>query len=183
MVNVIVLFSKIEEAKSIKNLLVRNGIGVTHICTTGAQAAHAADICDDGIIICGYRYPDMIFSELADNIPEYFDMIVITSKGNYEACRDSGITCLTMPLKSQDFVRTVSLTLDNILWERKKRKNRPKERTEEEKKVIKSAKMKLMSDMNFDEQEAHRYLQKNSMDKGINIVEMSYMVLENTAVF
>ena len=41
MVNVIVLFAKIEEAKSIKNLLVRHGINVTQVCTTGAQAAQA----------------------------------------------------------------------------------------------------------------------------------------------
>ena len=51
MVNVIVLFAKIEEAKSIKNLLVRHGINVTQVCTTGAQAAQAADACDDGLII------------------------------------------------------------------------------------------------------------------------------------
>ena len=143
MVNVIVLFAKIEEAKSIKNLLVRHGINVTQVCTTGAQAAQAADACDDGLIICGYQYPDMLFSELAANIPDYFD----------------------------------------ILWERKKRKTKPKERTEDEKKVIKAAKLKLMNDNGFDEQGAHRYLQKKSMDNGINIVEMAYMILEHTALF
>lgn len=182
MVNIIVLFAKIEEARSIKNLLIRNGIGVTQICTTGAQAVHLADAYDDGIIICGYRYPDMICTELAENLPVSFDMIVISSKGNFEACRDSGIVCLTMPLKTQDFIDTVSLTAENILWERKKRKSKPKERTEEEKKVIKAAKLKLIADYNFDEQEAHRYLQKKSMDHGINIVEMSYMVLNEISL-
>ena len=34
MVNVIIVFPKIEEAKSIKNLLIRNGISVTKVCTT-----------------------------------------------------------------------------------------------------------------------------------------------------
>lgn len=119
MVNVIVLFAKIEEAKSIKNLLVRHGINVTQVCTTGAQAAQAADACDDGLIICGYQYPDMLFSELAANIPDYFDMLVIASRVHYEACRESGITCLPMPLRTQDFINTVSLTVENILWERK----------------------------------------------------------------
>ncbi|MGN0394201.1 MAG: ANTAR domain-containing response regulator [Coprococcus sp.] len=185
MVNVIVLFSKIEEAKSIKNLLVRNGISVVKICTTGAQAAQAADDCDDGLIICGYKFQDMLYSELLVNLPECFDMIVISSKRNYEDCRESGVVCLTMPLKTQDFVNTVSLTIENLLWERKKRKQRqkPKERTEEEKKVITSAKLKLMSEYNYDEQCAHRYLQKKSMDNGINIVEMAYMVLNDTGFF
>lgn len=31
------------------------------------------------------------------------------------------------------FINTVSLTVENILWERKKRKTKPKERTEDEK--------------------------------------------------
>ena len=163
--------------------MVRHGINVTHVCTTGAQAAQAADACDDGLIICGYQYPDMLFSELAANIPDYFDMLVIASRVHYEACRESGITCLPMPLRTQDFINTVSLTVENILWERKKRKTKPKERTEEEKKVIKAAKLKLMDDNGFDEQGAHRYLQKKSMDNGINIVEMAYMILEHTALF
>ena len=74
-------------------------------------------------------------------------------------------------------------TIENLLWERKKRKSQPKERTEEEKKVIKAAKLKLMNDYEYDEQGAHRYLQKKSMDHGINIVEMAYMILNNTDSF
>ena len=182
-VNVIVLFSKIEEAKSIKNLLIRNGISVTKVCTTGAQAAQAADACDDGVLICGYRYPDMLYSDLENYIPKYFDMIVLSHKKNYEEVRDSGVVCLTMPIKSIDFVNTVSITIENLLWERKKRKSQPKERTEQEKKIIKTAKLKLMNDFEIDEQGAHRYLQKKSMDNGINIVEMAYMILDNSDCF
>ena len=33
--------------------------------------------------------------------------------------------------------------------------------------------------MDLMEQGAHRYLQKKSMDNGINIVEMAYMILAN----
>lgn len=120
MVNVIIVFPKIEEAKSIKNLLIRNGISVTKVCTTGAQAAQAADACDDGVIICGYKFLDMMYSDLENYIPKYFDMIVLSSKKNYEEVRDSGVVCLSMPIKSMDFVNTVSLTIENLLWERKR---------------------------------------------------------------
>ena len=43
------------------------------------------------------------------------------------------------------------------ILERKKRKTKPKERTEEEKKVIKAAKLKLMDDNGFDEQGALKF--------------------------
>ena len=183
MVNGLVVFPKIEEAKSIKNLLIRNGITVTKMCTTGAQAAQAVDACDDGLIICGYRYSDMMYCDLENYMPKGFEMIVLSSKKNYAEVQDSGVVCLSMPVKSMDFVNVVSLTIENILWERKKRKSTPKERTEEEKKVIKAAKLKLMNDFEYDEQGAHRYLQKKSMDHGINIVEMSYMILDNSSDF
>ena len=120
MVNVIIVFPKIEEAKSIKNLLIRNGISVTKVCTTGAQAAQAADACDDGVIICGYKFLDMMYSDLENYIPKYFDMIVLSSKKNYEEVRDSGVVCLSMPIKSMDFVNTVSLTIENLLWVEKR---------------------------------------------------------------
>lgn len=132
MVNVIIVFPKIEEAKSIKNLLIRNGISVTKVCTTGAQAAQAADACDDGVIICGYKFLDMMYSDLENYIPKYFDMIVLSSKKNYEEVRDSGVVCLSMPIKSMDFVNTVSLTIENLLWERKRespgRRREPRKR-------------------------------------------------------
>lgn len=183
MVNVIVLFPRIEEAKSIKNLLIRNGISVTNVCTTGAQAVQAADAYDDGVIICGYRYCDMMYSDLEACLPGEFDIIVLSSKKNYEEVRSSGAICLTMPLKSMDFIETVSRSIENILWERKKRKSKPKVRTEEEKKVITAAKLKLIDECRYSEQEAHRYLQKKSMDNGINIVEMAYMILNNSDYF
>lgn len=37
MTNIIVAFAKIEDAKSIKNILVKNGFGVTAVCTSGAS--------------------------------------------------------------------------------------------------------------------------------------------------
>ena len=40
-----------------------------------------------------------------------------------------------------------------------------------------------MHDFEYDEQSAHRYLQKKSMDNGINIVEMAYMILDNSDCF
>ena len=38
MSSVVVVFPKLEDAKSIRNLLVRNGVDVVGICTTGGEA-------------------------------------------------------------------------------------------------------------------------------------------------
>ena len=54
MSTLIVAFPKIEEAKAVRNLLVRKGYDVAIPCITGAQVINQADNLSDGIIICGY---------------------------------------------------------------------------------------------------------------------------------
>lgn len=66
MISVIVVFPKLEEAKSIKNLLVRNGIDVMAACTTAAQVINLTDDLDFGIVISGYKLIDMMYSELLE---------------------------------------------------------------------------------------------------------------------
>ena len=43
MTNVIVAFPKPEDAKSIRNILVKNGFPVVAVCTSGAQTLQYAD--------------------------------------------------------------------------------------------------------------------------------------------
>ena len=58
MVGIIVVFPNKDNATNIRNLLVRAGLNVTGVCTTGAQAMNYADSVDEGIIVCGYKLKD-----------------------------------------------------------------------------------------------------------------------------
>ena len=60
---------------------------------------------------------------------------------------------------------------------RKKLRSRPKQRTEEEKKILWEAKAVLMERNHMTEEEAHRYIQKCSMDSGTSLTETAQMVL------
>ena len=83
-----------------------------------------------------------------------------------------------MPLKAQELVETTNILLDGLYRKRKKRKAQPKQWTQEERAVIESAKMRLEVQKKMTEEEAHRYLQKRSMDTGVNIFETAQMILE-----
>lgn len=61
---------------------------------------------------------------------------------------------------------------------KKKQKSKPKVRSESDRKVITAAKELLMERNQMTEQEAHRYIQKLSMDSGNNIVETAIMIIE-----
>lgn len=177
MTNIIVVLPKPEDARGIKNVLVRNGFQVTGVCTTGAQAIGQADGLSDGIVICSFKLADMVYSELQECLPHGFEMLLMASDRLLSECEGSGIVCLSMPLKVNDLISTVAMMCEGIERRRRKAKLKPKVRSAEEEADIKAAKELLMARNHMTEEEAHRYLQKCSMDSGTNIVETARMVL------
>ena len=77
--NIIVVFPRTEDVKNIKNLLIRHGFEVLAACTSGAQVLNHADHMSDGIVICGYRLADMLYSELREELPANFEMLLVAS--------------------------------------------------------------------------------------------------------
>jgi response regulator NasT len=82
-----------------------------------------------------------------------------------------------MPIKVQDLIDTLQMMTYNYMRKKKKERNKPRERSQEERDVIQRAKLLLMERNNMSEEEAHRYIQKTSMDSGTNLVEMAEMIL------
>lgn len=177
MTNIIVALPKLEDAKVIKNVLARNGFSVVGVCTTGAQAISQADGLNDGIMICSYRLADMAHTQIHECLPPGFEMLLVASDNVLSQCEGEGIVCLSMPLKVQDLVSTIGMMSEGIARRRRKEKSKPKFRSAEEKAAIRDAKELLMGRNHMTEEEAHRYLQKRSMENGTNMAETALMVL------
>ena len=175
MISVIVVFPKLEEAKSIKSLLIRSGIDVFAACTTAAQVISYTDDLDYGIIVSGYKLVDMMYDELLEYLPDSFNMLLVASKRYYSECSASDIVCLSMPIRAADLVENVQIMYDSLYREMKRK---PVVRSEEEKQIIFHAKTMLMRQKGMTEEDAHHYLQKKSMDNGISMVETAHMVLD-----
>lgn len=177
MANIIVAFSKPEDAKSIKNILMRNGFLVIAVCTSGAQVLSQLDDLNSGIIVCGYRLTDMLYSELHDCMSPEFSMLMISSPSKWSAGTPEQVVCLPMPLKVHDLVGTLEMIVQAQARRRKKLRQQPKQRDEKERAIINQAKALLMERNNMTEEEAHRYIQKCSMDSGTNMLETAQMVI------
>jgi len=174
--NVIVAFPKLEDAKNIRNLLVRNGYHVAGVCTSGAQVLQFADQYENGIVICGYKITDMLYSNLHEYLPKQFQLLLVASQHVLSSCRDNDIVCLALPIKVHDLINTLEMMIAANARRRRRQKAKPRERSKEEKKIIEDAKKMLMERNNMSEEEAHRYLQKCSMDSGNSLVESAQMV-------
>lgn len=177
MASLIVVFPKIEDGKNIRNLLVRNGYSVVAVCTSGAQVLNYIDNLNSAIIVCGYKFTDMIYSDLHEYLPPNFEMLLVASQHVLSESTNQDIVCLSMPIKANDLINTIEMMVQTQARKRKKQKLKPKERNEEEKELIKQAKNLLMERNNLSEEEAHRYIQKCSMDSATNMVETAQMVL------
>lgn len=177
MTNVIVAFSKMENAKNIKNILMKNGFSVAAVCTSGAQAVNSADELGSGIVVCGSRFADMVYEEIYECLPKGMQMLLVASPGQWSGRAPEDVVCLGLPLKVQDLLSTLEMMTESLARRRKKIKSQPKERSKEEQEMIKQAKELLMERNHMTETEAHRYIQKCSMDSGTNMVETAQMIM------
>ena len=168
MSNIIVVFPKRENAVNIRNSLVRAGIEVSAVCLTGAN---------DGIVVCGYRFQDMQYTDLRESLPDTFDMLLVASADKWMDGLPDGVVGLPLPIKVYDLVNTVEMIQQTQSRKRRKRRETIRKRDDSQRKIIDQAKALLIERNNMSEEEAHRYLQKSSMESGTNMLETAQMVL------
>ena len=175
--SIIVAYAKAEDARRIRTLLVRSGLDVAAVTTSGAQALAQAEMLETGVIVCGYRLRDMLYRELAEDAPSGFRILVITSPVHLdEAVRMDNVLFLTTPVKTYELLQTLERM--EIPGPRRRRGlSSGFFRDEKEKESIEKAKAVLMERNSMTEPEAHRYLQKCAMDSGNKMTEAAEMIL------
>ena len=110
-------------------------------------------------------------------MPAGFEMLLIASNRGLSSVEGSGIMAVSMPLSTFELVNTLSMMQRKAVRRRRRENPRPKARSREEQEIIDNAKALLMERNHMTESEAHRYIQKCSMDNGTNLVETAQMVL------
>ncbi len=178
MADIIIAFPKLDDAKNLRKLLIRNGYDVNMVCDSGSQVMEAVNRLDGGILISGYRFHDMYYMELNDYLPKGFQMLLLASPAKLAECDIRDLVSLAMPFKVKDLLNTLEMMLVQYDRWRKKQKSRPKVRSESDRRVIHAAKALLIERNQMTEEEAHRYLQKLSMDSATNMVETAEMIVE-----
>lgn len=174
MSSIIVVFPKIENGRHMKDILLRQGFLVETVCTTGAQVLSTAQLMDGGIVVGCYRFKDMFYTELLEYLPRGFEMLLIASESVLDQYGSPDVMALTQPFKVCDLIDTLQMM---IAGQEKRLKSNKGERKAKDQKVIDNAKQLLMERNHMTEEEAHRYIQKTSMDSGTNMVETAQMIL------
>ncbi|MBR1742130.1 MAG: ANTAR domain-containing protein [Lachnospiraceae bacterium] len=177
MADIIVAFPRIEDAKNLRKLLMRNGYEIHAVCDSGAQIMDAVNRSDGGIVISGYRFSDMYYREIYDYLPKGFQLLLLASPAKLSENDISDMLTLPMPFKMQDLFHTIDMMMVEYRRYQKRQKRKPKARSETEEKTILKCKELLMERNGMTEDEAHHYIQKLSMDGGNSFSETAEMIL------
>lgn len=174
--SIIVAMPKIDDAKRIGEMLRSRGIHGIELCTTGSAILSRVHDLDSGIVICTRRFKDMYYNEVAESLPDYFEMLLLITQEGMDYY-PSNVVTITMPFRASDLLSSVEMMSMQLERRLRKLRTKPKKRDEEEQKCINEAKRLLMERNNMTEPEAFRYIQKCSMDSSTNMVETAQMIL------
>lgn len=172
--SIVIALPKIEDARKLRRVLENHGFSVAAVGSSASGVLSHLYELESGVLICGYRLPDMNYLELKECIPSGFEMLLLASARTLSEVPDS-VLCVKMPVKASDLVNTVHMMLTQ--QQRRRKKKKVKARSQKEQNYISNAKMVLMQRNHLSEEEAYRYIQKNSMDSGTNMVETAQMIL------
>lgn len=171
---VIVAFESEKTCLRIKEILEGSNTASCIVCRSTDQVKRMVNKYPISTVICGYKFPDASAEVLFDDLPITCAMLVVANQGMLEMCENREIFKLATPVSKQDLLSTVGMLLQ--MGRRLERFVRPRRKDEDET-IIAEAKAHLMAEQGMSEEEAHRYLQKKSMNTGAKMVYTAQMVL------
>ena len=126
-------------------------------------------------VVCGYKFKDESAEQLFYDLPPASALLVVARPDQIELLSDD-VFHIAAPVSRSDLCVAVGMVLQ--MSRRLERALRPK-RNQEENAVVEKAKRVLMEQRGMTEEEAHRFIQKKSMDMGAKMVQTAILILEN----
>ncbi|NLT11351.1 MAG: ANTAR domain-containing protein [Clostridiaceae bacterium] len=188
---VIIGFSDQQMASKIRDIMIRNGINVRGIAHSGSALLRLTLLEDGGgLVVCGSELKDMTAYQLFSQLSEDFDVLVLAAipPTGFFPEEASGLFFLSAPIFSEElafYSKTLLDTRQMPMATYKRESRRKKDvfdqktlRSPEETRDIQMAKMVLIERRHFSEEEAHRYLQKESMQRGLRMATLARQILD-----
>ena len=174
MEKIIVAFAKEESGRRIRDILESSGTASCVVCRSAAEVKRVVSKQRISAVVCGYKFHDESAEHLFEDLPPSCAMLMVAAQGMLEMCGNDDIFKLASPVSRGDLIASVRLLLQ--VGRRLEKMTRPR-RSEEEKAVVEQAKAVLMASRGISEEEAHRHLQKRSMDSGSRLLDTARQVL------
>jgi len=159
MAKIIVAFPDKDVCRKIAGALESEGLEVFRSCMTGNEVMRAFTQCQDGLLICAVRFPDRTADALAWDLGDRAVVLVVGHPDQLDLCEHPDIFRQPLPFNRSELLSAVRMLLQ--LHDHRMPKRKPSQQS-----VIMEAKSLLMTAAGLTEPEAHRALQRYSMQHG-----------------
>jgi len=171
---IIVAFDSQDTLSRISSILESGGLSANVTCRSGAEAIRAAKKMQVSIVICGYKLSDMTADALAYTLGETAMVLVVARPAQLELCEEESIFKLAMPISKGDLL--ASLSMLRQFHQKQLKTSRPRYNAERDALIIR-AKEILMDKNHMTEEQAHRFIQKKSMDSGSRLEDTARLII------
>lgn len=178
MSSILVANTNEDSAKKIAAVLRSGGLNVSGVCAAGSQVINFTNRhYQGGVVVCSEKLKDMPSVNLPRVVGSNYDFVFILKAQPANPTDNQAYIGLFMPINRIELISTVNMLLDlsgiSSLSIKKKLANP----SLDEKGVIESAKNLLIERNHMTEAQAHRFIQKKSMDNGKKMVETALIIL------
>ncbi|CAB1245106.1 ANTAR domain protein [Ruminococcaceae bacterium BL-6] len=178
MASVIIANSNKDSARRIGAVLKSSGLLLSGICTTGAQVMEMTNYhYRGGVVVCSLDLPDLPAADLPGMARNY-DFLFIAKPFQAGMVPALESACLMTPLRKPELSASVYMFLNLSDPVSPAVKKKIASGALDAKEIVGRAKALLMERNYFTEPQAHRFLQKKSMDTGKKLAETAMVVLE-----
>lgn len=168
-------FEHEKSAHRVKELLERDGTASCLLCKTADQVRRVVRLQRIYVVVCGYKLPDVSGEALFDDLPDTCAMLMIANQAMLDLCGNGDIFKLSSPVSKENLIASVRMLLQ--MEHRMEQYIRPR-RSNEERELIDRAKQLLMTRHGMTEEEAHRLIQRRSMESGTKMIQTAQLILE-----
>ena len=175
MQDVVVAFESDANSAKIKEILESEGEFSCLVCRSAAEVKRIVHKQHRSLIVCGFKLADETCEELFHDLPAGCFMLMIATQTRLELSETEGIFKLQSPIRRGELLASVRMLAQfqrYVPWEKA-----PARRGGEEQRLIDQAKAVLMDRHGMTEEQAHRFLQKQSMDNGAKLTDPARLVL------
>ena len=174
METVIVAFESETMCQRFSDLLESTGTAKCLTCRSGDQVRRLLSKQQTYCVVCSPHLTDGPAEWLYQDLPLTCSLLLVGPQHMLDACGSGEVFKLATPIRREEAVSTVRLLLQ---FGRRTEKLLPPRRSGAEQEAVERAKELLMERKGLSEEEAHRLLQKRSMDTGARLYQTARRII------
>ena len=164
--HLIVAFETEAACHRVCELLAASALPVRSVCKSGAEVIRAVRYMGGGVVVCGVKLPDMTADQLYDDLEGDAYILAAAKPEALDLCENPHIFRLPLPTNRYALAAAVQM-LTQLEGMSASAHSRP------DQEIIQKAKILLETNGSMTEEEAHRYLQKRSMQSRRKMAEVA----------